>query len=119
MSESIEQVIDTNAQPVSEQSSEDKFFGVASEINTSPVSEVEVEIIDERPPEDIRPAKVETNEAPVDDETVDKEISDYSKRAGERISKIKYEYHEERRDKEQAKRVSGSYKGIKEFNVRE
>ena len=54
MSESIEQVIDTNAEPVSNQSSEDKFFGVASEINTSPVSEVEVEIIDERPPEDIR-----------------------------------------------------------------
>jgi hypothetical protein len=106
MNESIEQVIDTNAEPVSNQSSEDKFFGVASEINTSPVSEVEVEIIDERPPEDIRPAKVETNEAPVDDETVDKEISDYSKRAGERISKIKYEYHEERRAKEQALRES-------------
>ena len=106
MSESIEQVIDTNAQPVSEQSSEDKFFGVASEINTSPVSEVEVEVIDERPAEDIRPAKVETNEAPVDDDTVDKEIADYSKRAGDRISKIKYEYHEERRAKEQALRES-------------
>jgi len=46
MNESIEQVIDTNAEPVSNQSSEDKFFGVASEINTSPVSEVEVEIVD-------------------------------------------------------------------------
>ena len=106
MSESIEQVIDTNAEPVSVQSSEDKFFGVANEVNTSSNNEVEIEVVDDRPPEDIRPDKVETNEAPVDDETVDKEITDYSKRAGERISKIKYEYHEERRAKEQALRES-------------
>ena len=39
MSESIEQVIDTNAQPVSEQSSEDKFFGVASEIKVAKSSQ--------------------------------------------------------------------------------
>jgi len=106
MSESIEQVIDTNAEPVSVQSSEDKFFGVANEVNTSSNNEVEIEVVDDRPPEDIRPDKVETNEAPVDDETVDKEITDYSKRAGDRISKIKYEYHEERRAKEQALRES-------------
>jgi len=106
MSESIEQVIDTNAEPVSVQSSEDKFFGVANEVNTSSNNEVEIEVVDDRPPEDIRPGKVETNETPVDDETVDKEITDYSKRAGDRISKIKYEYHEERRAKEQALRES-------------
>ena len=35
MNESIEQIIDTEAEPVSEQTSEDKFFGVANEINTS------------------------------------------------------------------------------------
>ena len=87
MSESIEQVIDTNAEPVSVQSSEDKFFGVANEVNTSSSNEVEIEVVDDRPPEDIRPDKVETNETPVDDETVDKEITDYSKRAGDRISK--------------------------------
>ena len=49
MSESIEQVIDTNAEPVSEQTSEDKFFGVASEINTETPKDIEVEVIDERP----------------------------------------------------------------------
>ena len=35
MNESIAQIIDTEAEPVSEQTSEDKFFGVANEINTS------------------------------------------------------------------------------------
>lgn len=53
MSESIDQVIDTNAEPVSEQTSEDRFFGVASEINTQPNNDIEIEVVDERPPEDI------------------------------------------------------------------
>ena len=61
MSESIEQVIDTKAEPVPEQTSEDKFFGVANEINTSPTKNIEVEVIDERPEEDRRPPKVETH----------------------------------------------------------
>ena len=106
MSESIEQVIDTKAEPVTEQTSEDKFFGVANEINTSPTKDIEVEVIDERPEEDRRPPKVETAEEPVDDDTLDQEIADYSKKAGERINKIKYEFHEERRAKEQALRES-------------
>ena len=106
MSESIEQVIDTKAEPVPEQTSEDKFFGVANEINTSPTKDIEVEVIDERPEEDRRPPKVETAEEPVDDDTLDQEIADYSKKAGERINKIKYEFHEERRAKEQALRES-------------
>ena len=106
MSESIEQVIDTNAESVSAQTSEDKFFGVANEINTSPSKDIEVEVIDERPQEDRRPPKAETTEEPVNDEALDQEIADYSKKAGERINKIKYEFHEERRAKEQALRES-------------
>ena len=84
-------------------SKEDKFFGVKTEISTDK-PEVEVEVVDDTPQEDRRPPKQETAEEPVDDETLDKEISDYSERAGKRISKIKYEYHEERRAKEAALR---------------
>jgi len=99
MSEANEIVQETELQ-------EERFFGVKTEINTNPSDEVEIEVIDDTPQEDRRSPKVETNEVPADDDTIDKEITDYSKRAGDRISKIKYEYHEERRAKEQALRES-------------
>ena len=88
------------------QSTEDKFFGKQTEIDNQIPEELEVEVVDDTPEEDRRPAKAEDTSPDVDDETVDKEISDYSKRAGERIAKIKYEYHEERRAKEAASRES-------------
>jgi hypothetical protein len=88
------------------QSTEDKFFGKQTEIDSQIPEGLEVEVIDDTPEEDRRPAKAEDTSPDIDDETVDKEISDYSKRAGERIAKIKYEYHEERRAKEAASRES-------------
>ena len=88
------------------QSTEDKFFGKQTEIDNQIPEGLEVEVVDDTPEEDRRPAKAEDTSPDVDDETVDKEISDYSKRAGERIAKIKYEYHEERRAKEAATRES-------------
>lgn len=88
------------------QSTEDKFFGKQTEIDNQIPEGLEVEVIDDTPEEDRRPAKAEDSTPDVDDETLDKEISDYSKRAGERIAKIKYEYHEERRAKEAATRES-------------
>ena len=88
------------------QSTEDKFFGKQTEIDNQIPEELEVEVVDDTPEEDRRPAKAEDTSPDIDDETVDKEISDYSKRAGERIAKIKYEYHEERRAKEAASRES-------------
>ena len=88
------------------QSQEDKFFGQTTEINNEIPEGLEVEIIDDTPEEDRRPKKAEDTTPEVDDEAVDKEISDYSKKAGERIAKIKYEYHEERRAKEAATRES-------------
>ena len=94
-----------NMEVESTQSNEDKFFGVKTVIG-QPDPKLEVEVVDDTPEVDQRPPKQETAQQPVDDETVDKEISDYSERAGKRISKIKYEYHEERRAKEAALRES-------------
>ena len=88
------------------QSTEDKFFGKQTEIDNQIPEGLEVEVVDDTPQEDRRPAKAEDSSPDVDDETVDREIADYSKRAGERIAKIKYEYHEERRAKEAATRES-------------
>ena len=109
MSESNQEVqakdLIDNTEVESTQSQEDKFFGVKTVI-TKQDPELKVEIINDTPSEDQRPARQETIEKPADDETVDKEISDYSERAGKRISKIKYEYHEERRAKEAALRES-------------
>ena len=89
-------------QEVQSQSQEGKFFGVKTEINTTKPN-LEVEVIDDTPEEDRRPKKTESAE-PIDDDTLDQEISDYSKRAGDRINKIKYEFHEERRAKEAIQR---------------
>ena len=107
--QTIETSIETEFQPNSDgnlepQTMEDKFFGVKTEIKPNE-DNIDVEIVDDVPEEDKRPPKQEVQEEEtIDDETLDKEIADYSKRAGDRINKIKYEYHEERRAKEQAQR---------------
>ena len=99
-----------NEEPIIEESinttsEEEKFFGKQVEIDSKVDDGLSVEIVDDTPEEDRRPPKVEPEE-PADDETVDAEITDYSKRAGDRINKLKYEYHEERRAKEAAQRES-------------
>jgi len=108
MSESSTEII--NEEPVIDESQkmskEDKFFGVTTEINNDIPEGLEVEIVDDIPEEDRRPRKAEDSSPDVDDDTLDKEIADYSDRAGKRIAKIKYEYHEERRAKEAATRES-------------
>ena len=109
--QTVETAIETEFKPNADgnlepQSMEDKFFGVKTEIPTNKDSEeLKVEVVDDVPEEDRRPPKQEVQEEQsVDDDALDKEIADYSKRAGDRINKIKYEYHEERRAKEQALR---------------
>ena len=89
-----------------QQSEEIKFFGKQTEIDNTIPEGLEIEIVDDTPEVDRRPAKAEDTSPDVDDETVDREITDYSKRAGDRIAKIKYEFHEERRAKEAATRES-------------
>jgi hypothetical protein len=106
----IEEKIETEFVPNADgdlkpQTNEDKFFGVKTEIKKpNPEEDLKIEVIDDTPEEDRRPPKQEAPEAPVDDDSIDAEITEYSKRAGDRINKIKYEYHEERRAKEAAER---------------
>ena len=87
-------------------SEEDKFFGKTTEVDNSIVEGLEVEVVDDTPEEDRRPPKDETAETEVSDDALDAEITDYSKRAGDRINKLKYDFHEERRAKEAAQRES-------------
>ena len=61
----------------------------------------EIEVIDDRPEEDRRPARVDD---PNDDFDIDAEIEGVDSSVKKRISRMKYEYHEERRAKEQAER---------------
>jgi len=66
--------------------------------------EVEVEIVDDTPPEDRnRPKRTEGTKPDIPD---DDEINSYKGDVQKRIKQLKYEYHEERRQKEEAKRTS-------------
>ena len=63
-------------------------------VNTieAPVSDVEIEVVDDRPIEDQKPARASNDD-------VDAEIANISGRTKKRIDKLKYDYHEERREK--------------------
>ena len=66
--------------------------------------EVEVEVVDDTPPEDRnRPKRTEGTKPDIPD---DDEINSYKGDVQKRIKQLKYEYHEERRQKEEAKRTS-------------
>ncbi len=89
------------------QTKEDQFFGKQTQIDHTIPDDLEVTIVDDTPTEDQgKKPRAEDTPVEVDDDVVDKEIADYSKRAADRIAKIKYEYHEERRAKEAATRES-------------
>ena len=88
-------------------SSEDKFFGVKTQIgkksseSVEEQSDFELEVIDERPEEDRRPPKAEAADTSVDVDDDDEELAGYEK-VQKRINKLRYEQHEERRKREAA-----------------
>ena len=85
-------------------SSEDKFFGVKTTFDDkgAPVEDVDVEVVDDRPPEDRRPpAKEAKQEEPSDEE----ELEGYSEKVKKRINKLRYQQHEERRQREAAEKM--------------
>ena len=92
-----------NEEPVDTgpQSSEDKFFGVTTEINSELSDEIEVQVVD-----DVVEEKPKPKNDKVDNDEVDAEISNYSQRASDRINEIKYQYHEERRAKETSEQIA-------------
>ena len=61
----------------------------------------EIEVVDDRPIEDRVPPRADPAETVDEDEG---EAAQYSERVQKRIKQLKYEYHEERRAKEEADR---------------
>jgi len=90
-----------------ETSPEERFFGVKTKIvkrskddAEEKESDIELEVVDDRPPEDRRPAKTEESGEDTDDE-----LSGYSEKVQKRINKLRYEQNEERRQREAAERM--------------
>lgn len=81
-------------------SSEDKFFGVKTTIGGEK-ADVDVEVVDDRPPEDRRPPAKEAKE----EESGDEELEGYSDKVKKRINKLRYQQHEERRQREAAEKM--------------
>ena len=88
---------------------EDKFFGVKTKIvkrekdkssDLEAESDIELEVVDDRPVDDRRPAKTEASETSDEDE-----LSGYSDKVQKRINKLRYEQNEERRQREAAERM--------------
>ena len=107
MSES-ENVVESGAQ-----SAEDKFFGVRTKIGqqsedqNEDKSEFDIEVVDDRPPEDRPPYGNKEEAASADDGTDidDGELDGYSRKVRKRIDKLRFARHEERRQKEEAERM--------------
>jgi len=75
----------------------------AQEVETQADDQFEVEIVDDTPEEDRgRPRRPEGHEPQVPD---DEELTDYSGKVQDRIKKLRFEYHEERRAKEESERI--------------
>jgi len=68
------------------------------------LDDVEVEILDDVPEEDIRTARPAADRVDPDSDDFENEIKDYSENARKRIKAVKFEFHEERRQKETAQR---------------
>jgi len=89
-----------------EHTAEEKFFGVKTVIGKKPddegqVSDIDVEVVDDRPAEDRRPPAKEAKK----DSGGDEELEGYSDKVKKRINKLRYQQHEERRQREEAERL--------------
>jgi hypothetical protein len=92
---------------------EEAFFGVKNTVEDpadviQSEDDLAVEVIDDTPEEDRPYVNTDTDAevSPEASEGDEKEIAKVGRRAQDRIKKLKWEYHEERRAKEQAERMS-------------
>ncbi len=86
-------------------SAEEKFFGLKATFGEKgeQVSDVDIEVVDDRPEKDRRaPQKEAKKSEPSDD---DDELEGYSEKVKKRINKLRYQQHEERRQREAAERM--------------
>ena len=85
------------------QQAQDIDFDESDELDVEVSDELEVEIVDDTPEEDRnRPRRAEGAEPDIPE---DDEISSYSESVQKRIKKMRWEFHEERRAKEEAARL--------------
>tara|TARA_B100000965_G_scaffold404071_1_gene433800 strand:+ start:1017 stop:2111 length:1095 start_codon:yes stop_codon:yes gene_type:complete len=105
MSEEMALEVDNNPQT----SFEEKFLGVRTKITKPDTSENEIdldlEIVDDRPPEDQRPPPKQEASETVDSSDEDEELEGYSEKVKKRINKLRYQQHEERRQREAAEKM--------------
>ena len=95
-------------------SAEDRFLGVATTVDIpekgstpAEVNEIDVDVIDDRPPEDQRHGESSSGAVESDDDmATDSEIESYGNRAFKRMKKLKWQFHEERRAKESHERLA-------------
>jgi len=92
-------------------SEEDKFLGVRTKIEppsetetAAEVGEIDVQVVDDRPEEDQRESAA-SDSSSYDGEH-EEELSNVSNRVQNRIKKLKWQYHEERRAKEQSEKLA-------------
>ena len=92
-------------------SEEDKFLGVRttieppdSESEPEQAQNLDIEVVDDRPEADQRSSAAAGTEE--SGEATDQELSQLGNRAQKRIKKLKWEYHEERRQKEASDRLA-------------
>jgi len=74
-----------------------------TEVELDGIEELEIEVVDDTPEEDKgRPRRAEGAEPEI---PTDEEVENYSESVKKRISKLKFEFHEERRRAEEAQRL--------------
>lgn len=94
-----------------ETSSEDKFFGVKTQIGkksepapAEEASDIEVKVVDDTPPED-RNRPTFSDDTPADDGITEDELKNYTGSAQKRINKLRAINNDDRRKREQAEKM--------------